>query len=48
MNEKQEIDNFIKSAIHLKKNNYLEYIKIKSFLEGMETERKRKENSKKC
>lgn len=48
MNEKQEIDNFIKNAIYLKNNNYLEYVKIKSFLEGMEMERKNKEREKKC
>ncbi|EHR1329327.1 hypothetical protein [Clostridium perfringens] len=48
MNEEQEIQNFVKNAIYLKKNNYLEYIKIKSFLEGMEMERKNKEREKKC
>ncbi|MDM0609260.1 hypothetical protein QTH02_14180 [Clostridium perfringens] len=48
MSEEQEIQNFVRNAIYLKKNNYLEYIKIKSFLEGMETERKSKEREKKC
>ncbi len=48
MNEEQEIHDFVKRAINLKKNNFLEYIKIKSFLEGMEAERINKEHDKKC
>ena len=48
MSEEQEIQNFVRNAIYLKKNIYLEYIKIKSFLESMETERKSKEREKKC
>ncbi|HAT4309096.1 hypothetical protein [Clostridium perfringens] len=46
--EEKEIDDFVKRAMNLKKNNFLEYIKIKCFLDGMEAERKNKEYEKKC
>lgn len=41
-----EIKFFVESAKRLKKENYLEYIKIKSFLEGME--RQRRQDEKRC